>query len=348
VFYQDGVSFFRVRKALQIDRRGVRMFNAEAQANANNQLSNFETTYDGIPLLGGIARSIARSQYDQASSQAQAEVEGRIRGRATSTFDQQVQEKIEQAKVDFQVKLLEPLQRLKVDPTPVDLETTQDRLIARYRLAGGAQLSAHTPRPQAPGDSLLSVQVHQTALNNILQNLELQGRQIELREFYTEIVQRFNLKAESIPDELPEGVTVTFADEDPVRVDCHDGQVQLTIRLKELAHGSRRWKNFTVRGYYVPDGQQLDANLVRDGIIELIGPGLGFGDQIALRGIFSRVLSKNRKINLVNNQIAESPELKDLQVTQFVIQDGWVGVALGPKFPGREGIARPPSSDATR
>jgi hypothetical protein len=327
---------------LHVDRRGIRLFNSEARANANNELQDYETSFDGIPLLGGIVRSIARSQYDDASPRARGEVESRIRGRATSAFDQQVQVKIEQAKRDFKAKLLEPLQKLNVQPTPVDLETTQERLIARYRLAGHEQLSAHTPRPQAPGDSLLSVQVHETALNNILEHLHLHGRSIELREFYKEVTERFNRQGLEVPEELPEGVVVTFAEEDPIRVDCDNGQVRLTIRLKELAHGSRKWRNFAVRGYYVPDGAQLDANLVRDGIIELIGPGLGFGDQIALRGIFSRVLSKNRKLNLVNNQIAIAPELKDQQVTQFVIHDGWVGVALGPKMPGREGItARP-------
>ena len=173
-------------------------------------------------------------------------------------------------------------------------------------------------------------------MNNVLDNLGLQDRRVELRELYKEVTARFSQgKPLDPPDDLPEDVFVTFAEEDPVRIDCQDGRVRLTIRLKELSHGNRKWTNFLIRAYYAPDSDQLDANLVRDGVIELGGERLRFGDQVALRGIFSRVLSRNRKLELVNKQIAQSPELRDQQVTQFVIHDGWLGVALGPKMPDR-------------
>ena len=338
-FYQDGLSTYRARKMLTVDRKGIRIFSAEAQADANNSLTDFETNFDGIPLVSNLVRSIARSQYDAAAPLAKMEVEHKIVGRATSKLDEEVAAKLEKAKLDFQTKLLSPLQKLELDPTAVDMETTEERLIARYRLAGRHQVSAHTPRPQAPGDSLLSVQVHDSALNNVLEQLKLHGRKVDLIDLFKEVTARFNQEVVPVPEDLPEDVMVTFADTDPVQVDCIDGRLRLTIRLKELSHGKSKWTNFTVRGYYVPTSDQLDANLARDGVIELIGGKLRFGDQVALRGIFSRVLSRNRKLSLVNKQLAESPELRDLQVTQFVLHDGWIGVALGPKLPERQAIA---------
>lgn len=351
-FYQKGHAFFRARKRLTVDRRGIRLFNAEANADSNNNLNDFETDFDGIPLLSNLARSVARSQYDASQFEAKMEVEGKIVVRATSQLDRQVAARLTKAQQDVQGRLIDPLQRLNLEPTAVDLETTAERLIARYRLAAGNQISAHTPRPQAPGDSLLSVQVHETAMNNILEKINLNSRRIELRELFKEITGRFNREPVPVPEDLPEDVYVTFADEDPVRLDCQDGRVRLTIRLKELDSGGRnKWHNFTVRGYYVPHPDQLDANLVREGIIELIGDReiIRIGDQIALRGIFSRVLSRNRKLNLVNKEIARAPELQDQQVTQFVIHDGWIGIALGPKMPGRRVAMhpRPHSDDGT-
>ena len=56
---------------------------------------------------------------------------------------------------------------------------------------------------------------------------------------------------------------------------------------------------------------------------------LTVGDQIALRGVFSKVLSKNRPFNLINNKIASAPSLRDLKVTQFVVDDGWMAIAIG-------------------
>jgi hypothetical protein len=148
-----------------------------------------------------------------------------------------------------------------------------------------------------------------------------------------------------VPEDLPENVYVTFADEDPVRVSCNEGRVRLTIRLRELVQeGTRnRWTNFTVQAYYEPSADQLDANLRRVGIIELIGDNrpLPIGQRVALSGIFNRVLSKSRKLQVINRQISESPQLRDQQVTQFVIHDGWIGVALGPKAPGREAAMHP-------
>jgi len=345
-FYQRGWSFVRARKRLTVDRRGIRLFSTEAEANASNDLNDFETDFDGIPLLGGLIRSIARNQYDNSQSAAKSEVESKIIGRATTQLDSQVEKQLEKSKQDFQVKVLKPLRELNLEPTPVEMETTTDRLIARYRLAGREEVGAHTPRPQAPADSMLSVQIHETAMNNVLDQLKLHGRRIELFELYKEVSNRFlPTRKIEVPEDLPENVYVTFADNDPIRVDCQDGHVRLTIHLKELAQeGTRnRWTNFTVHAYYAPSADQLDANLYRDGIIELIGDNrpLSLGQRTLLSGIFAKVLSKNRKLHVINRQIAEAPQLRDQQVTQFVIHDGWIGVALGPKAPGRQASMTP-------
>jgi len=135
-------------------------------------------------------------------------------------------------------------------------------------------------------------------------------------------------------------VFVTFADHDAVRIDCQDGRLRIRIHLKELSltKDKKSFKNLIVTGYYKPHPDQLDANLERDGIIELGGNRLAIGERLMLAGIFDRVLSRNRKLNLVNERISKSPELKDQQVTQFVIHDGWIGIALGPKLPSRTAL----------
>ncbi|MCI0360008.1 MAG: hypothetical protein L0211_16140 [Planctomycetaceae bacterium] len=346
-FYQNSTSLFRARKRVTVDRRGIRLQDAEAAAGVNNNLDDFETDFDGIPLLGNLVRAIARNQYETSQPAAREEVAGKIVWRASSQLDREVAEKLEKAKRDLQAKLIDPLQRLDLEPTAVDMETTAERLIARFRMAGRDQISAHTPRPQAPGDSILSVQIHETAMNNVLDHLKLHGKRIELRELYKDMTERFSQEKVQIPEDLPENVYVTFADEDPVRVDCHDGRVRLQIRLKDLIQEgtNNHWTNFTVRGYYQPVADQLDANLERvpEVPIELIGDRLGIGDRVALSGIFGKVLSRNRKLNLINKQIARAPELHDQQVTQFVIHDGWIGVALGPKTPGRTAALHPRS-----
>ena len=91
-----------------------------------------------------------------------------------------------------------------------------------------------------------------------------------------------------------------------------------------------RWKTFEVRATYVPTTDQRDANLVRDGIIELGGERRGLGNQVALRGIFAKVLSKNRPLKLITHSLAKQPQLADLEVNQFAINHGWMGIAMAP------------------
>ncbi|MBM4002437.1 MAG: hypothetical protein FJ295_04005 [Planctomycetes bacterium] len=328
-FFNQAFGRFQARKTLLVDRRGVRVSEAEADASSDSSLLGLETDFDGVPFLNMLARSIAKQQYHEQSGQARREVESRMASRASERFDQEVHQRIERAEKEFKSKVLKPLRELDLKPTAVDMETTDKRLIVRERLAGDFQLAAHTPRPQAPGDSLLSMQIHESAMNNALEHLHLEQRCTDLRSLYRELADRFERKSVPIPDDVPDDVVVQFADENAVRVRCTDGRITLTIQLAELVHGkSEKWKNFAVRAHYVPTANQVEANLVRDGVIELAGERLSLRDQVALRAIFSRILSRNRTVSVVNKRLQENPQLAHLIVGQFIVQDGWIGVAM--------------------
>lgn len=328
-FFNQAFGRFQARKLLVVDRRGVHVGEAEAGASSEASLKGFETDFDGVPLLNMLARSIAKQQYNEKSGQAKREVEGRMAARASNRFDAEVHQRLAQAEKDFQTKILKPLRELDLKPTTVDLETTDKRLIARERLAGNFQLAAHTPRPQAPADSLISLQIHETAMNNALEHLGLEGRRTDLRTLYRELADRFDRTDTPIPEDIPDDVIVQFANDDAVRIRCVEGRITLTIHLAELVHGkSDKWRNFAVRAHYRPTSNQVEANLIRDGVIELAGERLSLRDQVALRGIFSRILSRNRTVSVVNKKLQENPRLAHLIVGQFVIEDGWIGVAM--------------------
>ncbi len=330
-FYNEGLSRYRARKLLTIDQHGTRVWRSEADANANVNLTGLNTQFDSLPLISSLVRSFALSQHESQSHLARSEVEGKLARRASQRLDDEVHRRLEQAEDDFQTKIYDPLDRLHLNPTAIDMETTDQRLIVRYRLAGYEQLAAHSPRPQAPSDSLLSVQAHETAMNNVIQQLKLDGRRSELRQLYREVAERFGIEDDELIAELPENVTVQFADHEAVRVRYEDNRVMLVLRFAELSAGrGNHWRNFEVHGYFVPQTSGPNAELVRDGYIELLGQRLGLRDQIALRGIFTKALSRNRPLPLIPQKIAQDPRLQDLQINQFVIDDGWIGVALGP------------------
>ncbi|MEO8493906.1 MAG: hypothetical protein ABI614_02470 [Planctomycetota bacterium] len=349
-FYNDALSRYLARKLLIVERNGVRVWRAEAEADSNSGLTGFRTDYDRVPILGWLARSIALDQHDSRIHSAQRAAEEHLAAVVSERLDEQVHQRVEQAERDFNEKMYVPMQRLGLDPIALDLHTTKTRLIGRYRLAGKHQLGAHTPRPQAPGDSLLSVQIHESAMNNIIEQVKLEGKESDLRELYREIGAMFANPELEAPDDVPSGVTIRFAASEPVRVRFEQGRVIITLRIAELSRGWRyKWQNFAVRAYYVPDPTQLDANLVREGSIELDGHHITSGDRIVLGGIFSKTLSRTRPFNLINKQIAQSAELQDLQVTQFVVTSGWIGVALGPQYGAEvERMATQPGQSTVR
>lgn len=345
-FYNQGFARYYARKLLLIDRRGIRVWRAEAVADSESELTGFETDFDALPLIGWLARSMARQQHDERYYESKAETEATLEYRATTRFDDEVHARLATAENEVNQKLIQPFEKLDLKPTPLDLRTTEQRIIARYRLADTVQLGAHSPRPQAPGDSLMSVQVHESALNNTLANLKLEGKRTDLQSLYRELADTFERTDLPVPDDIPQNVVVQFADREAVRVQCDDGRVTLTIQIAELRSGRNfRRTNFGVRAYYVPDASQLNANLVRDGIIEVMGERPGY-NLVVLRGIFNKVLSKSRTFNIVNQKLAKNPRLHDVHVNQFVINDGWIGVAMGPSSAGElEHLAKERETD---
>jgi hypothetical protein len=339
-FHNVGRARFLARKLLLIDRTGINSEEANAQATADANLARLETDFDGLPLVNVLARAIARQQYEIKAGEADWEIRGMVAGRASSQLDQEVERQINSAADQFRNTVHRPLVRLGLQPEAIDMQTTEDRLVARYRLAGDHQLAASTPRPQAPSNSLLSVQIHESAVNNLLTSLQLHGHKTELRSLYNEISDKLEREPVPIPDDVPEDVIIQFAKREPVRLRWDDNRIHITLRIAGLASGrSHAWRNLEVRATYgiVSDG--LHVTPVRDGAIRLTGHRLSFRDQVALRAIFSKVFSQHPDLDLLDNRLVDDPRLRSLVVTQFIIRDGWIGLAIGEGKPANAHLA---------
>jgi hypothetical protein len=222
------------------------------------------------------------------------------------------------------------LARLNLQPSVIEMETSPQRLSMRLRRAAEEQLAGNTPRPQAPGDSLVSLQLHQSLLNNLAEQLRLDGRTCTVPELREHLAEAFHLSTVTISDAPGEEVQLKFAAENAVRVECEERRVQLTLALAQLTAESQSWRNFAVRVCYRPEVDGLAARLVRDGTIQLLGPRLNAKGQVVVRGIFNRTFPKDRTFDLIDAKWSSDPRLADLRVSKFEVQDGWIGEAVGP------------------
>jgi hypothetical protein len=342
-FYNNGQSQFVVRKLFLCDVRGLNVFPAVAEAESTrSDLISLETDYDGVPLVGSVVRNIARSQLEDRQDEARWQTEHKVATRARTQLDAEISKAVDKMKDRFNTQLWDTLAGLGLDLQPLALSTTEDRAVLRLRLAGAEQLGAYTPRPRAPSDSLMSLQVHESALNNALERLELDGQSFTLPDLFAHLRDKLNRPAtDAVEADLPEDVVVTFAPEDAVRVSCHDGRVQVRLAFAELSEGRRRWRNFAVVTHYRPDTSSLDIHFVRDGTIFLEGETLKGKPQVTLRSIFSKVLSAQRGWGLLSPEFATDPRLEDVAISQFTVDEGWIGLAYAPR-PTTGPIARKP------
>jgi hypothetical protein len=329
-FQNDSESYYVARKPLEIDMKGITVWPVEVGVKNDTQLRAVETPLDWVPLIGASARWVAKSQAEQNRSAASQEVKQKIAAQARQRVDAEARERLTTFVARMNEHVFDPLNALSLDPRMIAAETTSKRLTMRLRLAGEDQLGSHTPRPQAPEDSLASVQLHESVLNNGIERLQLDGRTFSLPELSQHVADCLNHPAAWEINPEHADVRITFAEKDAVVVRCQDGRLLLTLSIAQLSKASRRWRNFQIQAFYRPEVNGRSAQLVRDGVIRLIGR-VNTGSQIALRGIFSRALSKNNTWDLIPPTIVNEPKLSEAGITQFVIDDGWIGISMGPK-----------------
>jgi hypothetical protein len=286
-----------------------------------------------------LVRAAARQQHDKQRDHVRTQVEDRVADKARDRLDREVHIRLETAYQQFITRLVEPLQRLHLEPKPVEMKTTEERLIIRARAAGHNQLAAFTPRPRAIAGNLFSMQINETTINNLIQQLHLDGKRSDLKGLIDSAAAKLGRPLQDVTETLPEDVTVELAPEDALHVDFDEDCVTLTINIRQLRAGGRRWNDFSVRGHYRPELNGLEVDFARDGGIELVGEGLSFRDQIALRGIFTKVLSRNRRWRLVPLKLARDPRLADLGICQVEIQSGWIGISIAPGTGRRDLVA---------
>src|SRR5690606_20187844 len=138
-------------------------------------------------------------QHQQSRRQAVAQVKDRVRKEARERMDAETEPKLANFEAKFREHILEPMNRLAIAAEPVDMSTTDQRVQARLRLATEQHLGAHTPRPSAPSDSLASFQLHESAFNNALRGLELDGKRMTVPELHQALADKIRRHGEATP-----------------------------------------------------------------------------------------------------------------------------------------------------
>jgi len=330
-FYNSSIANVNAVREVTISTRGMKLDGRPATVESHDSLRNFTTSWDRLPILGDLMRQFAHQEFVQARPIAKRIMQKTIAKQTDDEFDNQLLEKIRTSEGQLNKRLIGPLQSLDLQPMVVDMQTTDTRLIVRYRLASSDQLSAYTSRPIAPGDSMLSIQVHQSAFNNMVSQIVEGDRDWTMQELSDRISDLLQQPRQTLPEDAPTDVTARFSETRPITVEFEDGKMWLTLRLASLEQPGRfHLKNFIVRTSYLPSVEGLQAELTRDGFIGVDGYKfkLGTKERIPLRAIFSKVFLSRSLIPMVSEELVRDPRAAGLAVSQLELRDGWLGMAI--------------------
>jgi len=320
---------YEVKKEIVIDQEGLTALPAKSSAKGRHELVGVDSQLDSVPLFGSLLREIARNKNQKSRPAAMSQVKAKVARQARRRMDKEADLKLSNLEQKFRDSVLAPIGQLALIADPLAIYTTPERAVMQLRLANDGQLGAHTPRPLAPSDSVASLQMHETVLNNALAGLDLDGRRMKLPELFQFFSEKFGGAAE-IPEDLPTRTVLEFAARDAILVNCGRDHFSLTLNIRELAHGRDKIRNFRVHARFRPVLDGLAVKLVREGSLQFSSRRLKTGPRIVLHSVLGKLLPKDQEISLIAAKLQDDPRFAGLMITQLVIDDGWIGLALGP------------------
>ena len=348
----NGLSHFNATTPLVIRPGSYDIGKTHVDVNGTQQLRGIRSRYDGWPLVGSLVRGIAEGRFEKARPIADRISSEKIRDNVQQELQTQLAVQTGKGSKKLDEFVFGPLGRLNLEPKVIDMRTTDQRLIARYRLAGDWQLASNTPRPRAWNDSWMSLQVHQSAMNNTLEQLLPTGKSKTFEEFYHETLMLFGQEVQPLPEDIPADAMIEFAATRPITVEMKNGKLMLTLRVVSLSQAGRnKLRRFIVRAGYRPEIDGLSAKLVRDGHLSISGPGMSMRQRFPIRALFNKVLSETRSIPLTLPRLIEHPATQDLAISQLEIRDGWLALAISPASEKRVAVGMrsySPSKAVTR
>ena len=327
-FQNRGLADFKVFQVLAFSRTGVTSAEPWATSKARQRLIGLRGSYDRVPLVGWLTRKIAKQKVEEQAPQANKLTEERVESGAKERVEQEVNQMVNLFRRGLHQFVLSKLIAMDLEPETIQLSTSQERIFGRYRIAGRDQMAAWQPRPTDFESDLLTVQFHQSAINNLIERFGLSGKEfnpITLGE-HVEKITGIPYASENRDAEA----TFVFNEYDAVRVDFKDGIASVKFSFKKFQIGKGRpWKNIAIRANFKPSYMGTRIVLDRDNLFEVESKkDLRFTESAAIRAAFKVILDEQYAFDIVPAVVRSRIPNLTLGIDRLSLAEGWCGVAL--------------------
>ncbi|MCH2200800.1 MAG: hypothetical protein MK102_02435 [Fuerstiella sp.] len=351
--FTRGNHTFQINAPVYFDGESLRTGEAKIDVNTNNRTVRVKTDYDGWPILGPLARKIARQKAQEKRGQSEFIAAKKIASRALPEFNTEINERFSEANSSIQDELFAGLRAKGVGPDSISSRSSESHLAVSSRMMGTARLGG-TGQPFAPLPALgVAIQVHETAINNLIDGLELGGRAIREDEFMdelssslSELFQR-DIKLddagevsevttdESAGSDTENPATFIFDEENPVRVRIEKNVIVLVLQLGIEQEGKDSLPKHRIE---VPIGLGITGSEIvllppdkltdiRTTAMERVSAIRRAGTANQIRRII-RARLPERKLDGGVDITASSTKTIRLQTIALSSQDGWLYVEL--------------------
>ena len=247
-----GNHFFHTVKPVYFSGRSVSGGPASIDVDVNSRTVSVNTKYDGIPIIGGIIRNIARKEVAKSKGQSEAITRDKLTEEALPKFDEEVNTQLAELNATLN-KTLASLDKKGVGPESISARSSSNQIGVSSRTMGVARLGGSAQPPMPISATGLAVQLHETTLNNTIDALGFNGRSIaeddvlaELESALSDLLQREvklsrDKPADSASEESTEEpeppTTFVFSKTDPIRAHFGENELELVLRTGVIQEG---------------------------------------------------------------------------------------------------------------
>jgi hypothetical protein len=335
--YTQGHHTFRATKEINFDGLVFSTKKAKISVDANNNTYDAQTN---LGLFNGIGRGIALREAGRRRGQSEVIAAQRITDRVLPEFNKEVDSNFKSLNKKLETEIITRLKDAGLFPSAYSYQTSDDHLFVSTRLMSKGELGGSTLNENVVANSGLTVQIHESQLNNSLDRLKLAGRTLTEDELITELEKSISDstgRSIAIPkSEKGSGPnTLAFAESDPIRFDISAGVITLTLRAGFIQEGKEDIPTQVIK---VPltfkvEGDEIKIERGTMQVSAAVRPK-SLAKQITQAGIIRKKIQSalpnrtvNRKFSTKIDNGGEEREL-NLAIAEIKALDGWLTIVI--------------------
>ncbi len=339
--WTSGSHSFTATKEINFDGNYFSTMPATISVSPHNTTTGIATKLSGIPIIGRIANNYAAKEVEARRGQTDAITVSRVQSGVLPKFNSEVDSNFATQGDKLNRELFAGLRTAGLFPDSYSYQSTDRILTVNARVMSDNQIGADLPQDSLLAVSNATVLMHETILNNAIDQIGIAGQTLtetELRakieSFLTKALNRpfkFDAPAAAEPvaaDEEKGPNAIIFAATDPIRIRLQNDELTIVIRAGFKQDGK---DDIPLREITVPISLEVQGAkiLAKRGNV-LVSAAEGQGGNISVNAVVRKKIQSVLPDRTVDGKVEFKAPSKTVvaYVSRLKIVDGWVSVSI--------------------